>query len=129
MVIISVIKTTNQNGKENKKNNGIERSIKRKQAKTNHEFNNFATHYHMLISKHIHVNKQVLFFLPSYYIKSFVRQFTAQTTNFFFSLNFDSFFAEDKKKKTKAKKPMQNQYKPKLSREYEKNEKKKRKKS
>lgn len=51
----------------------------------------------MLISKHIHVNKQVLFYLPSYYIKSLVRQLTAQTTNVLFYLISISvyFFAED----------------------------------
>lgn len=59
----------------------------------------------MLISKHIHVNKQILFFLPSYYIKSLVRQLTAQTTIFFLSISV-RFFAEEKDKK-----PIQNQYK------------------
>lgn len=86
------------------KQHGIKRSIKWKQAKTNHEFNNFATHYHMLIRKHIHVNKQILFYLSSYYIKSFVRQLTAQTTNLFIFLSISvRFFAEDKDKKNQCK--------------------------
>lgn len=93
MVIISVIKTTKQNKtKTESKSPSYEN-----EQKTNHEFNNFATHYHMLISKHIHVNKQILFFLPSYYIKSLVRQLTAQTTIFFLSISV-RFFAEEKDK-------------------------------
>lgn len=48
MVIISVIKNHQTKQKGNRKIH---------QVKTNHEFNNFATHYHMLISKH-HTRKQ-----------------------------------------------------------------------
>lgn len=99
------------------KQHGIKRSIKWKQAKTNHEFNNFATHYHMLIRKHIHVNKQILFYLSSYYIKSFVRQLTAQTTNLFiFFSQFRFVFSP----KTKTKKTNAKSVKAKLSRKWNK---------
>lgn len=97
MVIISVIKTTKHNQKTESKSPSNEN-----EQKTNHEFNNFATHYHMLISKHIHVNKQIYFFLPSYYIKSLVRQLTAQTTTFFFS-PFRFVFSPKKKTKNQYK--------------------------
>lgn len=49
MVIISVIKTTKQNITKTESKSP---SNENEQKKTNHEFNNFATHYHMLISKH-----------------------------------------------------------------------------
>lgn len=47
-----------------------------------HEFNNFATHYHMLLSKQIYTNNlpenKTQLFPPHYYINSFVRQLIAR---------------------------------------------------
>lgn len=58
----------------------------------------------MLISKHIHVNKQVLFYLPSYNMKSFVRHLTAYKP-IFCSLSISvRFFAEAQDKKTNKNK-------------------------
>lgn len=97
MVIISVIKTTKHNQKTESKSPSNEN-----EQKTNHEFNNFATHYHMLISKHIHVNKQIYFFSTKLLHKVLSQTVNRTNNNFFFS-PFRFVFSPKKKTKNQYK--------------------------